>query len=519
MSTPAANNTGPARVLLLMTVTLLMGGMLHMGGTLQAQWKEVKLDPVDMAEDLDEAMTFMKYPTYPQYVSMMGFFAKSYPEICRLDTFGTSEQGRLLLAMKISDQAAQDEPEARFLYTSTMHGDELVGYPLMLRLIDYLLSNYGTDTEVTSLVDNLEIWINPMSNPDGTYYNDNDASVALSLRETSTGVDMNRDFPDITQGEADDTTGRAKETRLMMQFLRKHRFTMSANLHSGAEVVNYPWDHKYALHVDDNWFRFVSREYTDEAKAVDPDYMDQFTDGITNGAAWYRIYNGRQDYVTWYLGGREITLELSHAYRLDSEFLDLFWQINQRSFLNYMAQCMYGITGEVTDLVTGDPLEATVRIPGYDSAYSVARTTAANGDYHRPIEEGTYDLVASAPGYLDDTITGVAVTRYATTRVDFRLRTDSPSGMRGIPGEWREPYPNPFSGAFYIEPGEGGPGNSLPGTTTAEIWSLTGVLMHTQTILLLSGPVEIRPGKLDPGLYILRVSGPEASGVFKIRKQ
>jgi len=50
------------------------------------------------------------------------------------------------------------------MYTSSMHGDELTGYVLMLRLIDSLLSTYGTNPRVTNLVNNFEIWINPLAN-------------------------------------------------------------------------------------------------------------------------------------------------------------------------------------------------------------------------------------------------------------------------------------------------------------------------------------------------------------------
>ena len=209
----------------------------------------------------------------------------------------------------------------------------------------------------------------PLANPDGTYYPDDDLSVAYSRRETADGKDMNRDFPDPAAGDAvNDTAGRARETKAMMAFLQEHRFSLSASIHSGAEVVNYPWDHTYALHADDGWFRFISREYADEARALDPSYMSLFEDGITNGARWYRIKGGRQDYVTWYLEGREVTLELANEYQIESELLDEYWMKNERSFLNYMAQCLYGIRGMVSDAESGDPLEARIEIPGHDQA-------------------------------------------------------------------------------------------------------------------------------------------------------
>jgi hypothetical protein len=480
---------------------------------MHGQWHSLQLDDSDMAKDLEEALTFQKYPTYPQYLEMMNYFAGHYPEITLLDTFGLSVQGRLLLALKISDNARLDEPEASFLYTSTIHGDELVGYPVMLRLIDFLLSNYGTDTEVKRLVDNLSIWINPLSNPDGTYYPDNDTTVVNSVRRTSEGVDLNRDFPDPSAGEADDTTGRAPETRAMMEFLRKHRFTMSANLHSGEEVVNYPWDHTYDLHADDSWYRFVSREYADEARAVDPGYMALFTDGITNGAQWYRIFGGRQDYMNYYLSGREITLELSHEYRLPSSELEEYWGKNRRSLLNYMAQCMYGIRGVVTDGSTGEPVPARIAIPGHDSAYSVVFSGEEHGDFYRLIDEGVYDLVVSSEGYRNDTIRGVTVTGYEATWLDISLEPQKSAGS--VDGVSRELilYPNPFSDILYLT------FTAAPaGPVRVKVYSMTGVMVHHQLIPAPGDRTGIHLNHLEPGLYLLEATCGSHSKKFLIQK-
>ncbi len=410
-----------------------VAGLTMMTG-LDAQWREMHFDDSDMALDLNDALTFQKYPTYDQYVEMMQSYAEQYPAICRLDTFGTSVEGRLLLALKISDHVNVDEAEARFLYTSSMHGDELLGIVLMLRLADHLLTGYGTDAEVTGLVDSLSIWINPVANPDGSYAADNNLSLENSSRFTVRDFDLNRNFPDPSIPEPDDTTGRALENQYMMQFLRDHSFTMSANIHSGTEVVNYPWDFTYSLHVDDAWYRFISREYADEAMAVDPDYMFGWPDqGITNGAEWYVVNGGRQDYVNFYLEGREVTLELSEEFRLGSDSLEEHWNINRRSLLNYMAQCQYGIRGRISDLENGNPVEAQIYIPGHDSTYSVVHSSAEHGDFYRLIKEGVYDVVISAPGYLNDTTFGVTVTDYEATYLDIRLALDPGTGLSTDP--------------------------------------------------------------------------------------
>ncbi len=483
--------------------------------SLQAQWLEGQFDDSDMAQDLEEALTFRKYPTYPQYLDMMQGFARDYPAICRLDTFGTSTEGRLLLALKITDNPGQEEPEAKFLYTSTMHGDELAGYILLLRLAHHLLEGYGTDNEVTYLVDSLEIWINPLANPDGSYSNDQDLSLFRSIRNNVNGVNLNRDFPDPALSQPDDTTGRERETREMMEFLHRYRFTLSANLHSGAEVVNYPWDHTFDLHADDAWYRFVSREYADEARAVDPDYMFGWPDeGITNGAKWYIIYGGRQDYMNYYLEGREVTLELSNVKKLESDLLEDHWQINRRSLLNYMAQCTYGIRGQVTDAETGKPLRALITLPGHDESYSTVHSSELHGDFYRLIKEGTYELIASAPGYLNDTLSAVPVTDYRATWLPVRLQPQETTGLPSDPLPEFRIWPNPVNNRLNIK-------SNLPvgqGLCLTLVHS-SGRIVWQKDLKMDKSFIQIPMKQLDNGLYLLQIRGSDSAGKsFRILK-
>ena len=65
------------------------------------------------------------YPSYQQYVDMMNLFSDSFPNICKLHNLGTLSSGRKILIIQISDNVGQKEDEPSFLYTSSMHGDEL----------------------------------------------------------------------------------------------------------------------------------------------------------------------------------------------------------------------------------------------------------------------------------------------------------------------------------------------------------------------------------------------------------
>ncbi|MCK5075068.1 MAG: zinc carboxypeptidase, partial [Calditrichia bacterium] len=160
-----------------------------------------------MSDNFMKVKEWDSYPTFEAYVSMMQQFAIDFPDLCVLDTIGFSVENRPLLVVKISDNVNIEETEAEFFYTSTMHGDETTGYILMLRLIDFLLTNYGESTDdgvrATNLVNNLEIWINPLANPDGTYASGN-STVNGATRYNANYVDLNRNYPDPEDGQHPD---------------------------------------------------------------------------------------------------------------------------------------------------------------------------------------------------------------------------------------------------------------------------------------------------------------------------
>jgi hypothetical protein len=296
----------------------------------------------------------------------------------------------------------------------------------------------------------------------------------------------------------------------MMEFHRKNGFSLSANIHSGTEVVNYPWDDREALHADDAWYRFISREYADEARAVDPSFGWAFEDGITNGWDWYYAPGTRQDYVNFYLEGREVTLELSDEFLLPSAELENHWNINKRSLINYMSQCLYGIRGKVSDLDSGDPIHAQIFVVDHDSSYSVVHSSPDHGDFYRLIKEGVYDLVLSAPGYHSDTIQSVSVTDYEATYVDIQLKAyELPVEDRDIP-DFRV-YPNPAVHYLRVE------AENLPhGELELSVYRLDGTRVLHQVRHYSGSGILLSTAQLEPGIYLLRCTIDSYSEVKRV---
>lgn len=355
------------------------------------------LYPHKISGSVNEVKAWDTYPTYDAYVSMMNGFASTYPNLCQIINVGTTVNGRAILVAKISDNVASEEKEPEVLLTSTMHGDETTGWILMLRLIDTLLSQYGTNPRLTNIVNSMELYIGPNTNPDGTYYGGNN-TVSNARRYNANGVDLNRNYPNydgsLNQGAIQ------PETQALMDFANAHSFVFGINYHGGAEVVNYPWDYTYTLHPDDAWFISSSLVYASNAQANGPSgyFTGISSNGVTNGADWYSIAGGRQDWMNYTRNGREVTIECSNTKMPAASTMPNYWNYNYEAMLSYLELALDGIHGTVVDAY-GNPLSATISISGYDNTYSTVETDATHGDFYRYLQPGTYTLTVTTPGY------------------------------------------------------------------------------------------------------------------------
>jgi len=366
------------------------------------------------------------YPDISGYYEIMEDFASEYPDKCRIYQYGTSIRGRKLLYAIISDNVNEDEPEPRVMYTSAMHGDETVMYVNFLRLIDYLLSNYESDDYVKYLVDNVEIWICPLENPDGTY-NGTDASVSNARRYNANGVDLNRNYPRAGEKNTDECRPLVeKEAQAVCDLVDSLHFVVSMNVHGGAELLNYPYDYRSRLHADDEWMKYVYRKYANTVHAVNPNYLNDQNNGITNGYQWYQIFGSRMDYHTYFQNCREVTAEFSSTKLVPANSLPNYWNYQKQALLEYIEEALFGINGTVTCAMSGVPLEAKIEVVGHDEENTYTYTEKEHGDFWRPINKGTYTLKITADDYLMKTIEDVSVENDKATVLDIKLDPATP---------------------------------------------------------------------------------------------
>ena len=126
------------------------------------------------------------YHSHEQLLEVLDRVSASFPQLVTRYDLGSSVEGRVIPAVKISPYDSRPALVPMVKYVGNMHGDEAVGRELLLGLVEYLANNYGVEDRVTNLLDTTEVHIVPTLNPDGFY---------SSQRNNSNGKDLNREFP------------------------------------------------------------------------------------------------------------------------------------------------------------------------------------------------------------------------------------------------------------------------------------------------------------------------------------
>ncbi len=351
--------------------------------------------------------------------------AATFPTITHLYSIGTSVKGSKLEVLIISDNPEEHEPgEPEFKYIGNMHGNEVTGRETLLHLMAYLCNEYGKDPAVTKLVDSTRIHIMPSMNPDGYSVAVEGDSSGVRGRTNDHKADLNRNFPDQF-----DTMPikREPETAAVMKWVQSYPFVLSCNIHNGALVANYPYDsrpdgrNRYSRCPDDDIFRQLALAYSNAHATMHkglpcPNDRTGFSQGITNGAAWYNVKGGMQDWNYLHSNCFEITVEQGCYKFPHANMLEEIWNANKPALINYIREVNRGVAGFVKNSSGRGIAGASIAVTDRDHPV----VTAADGDYWRLLIPQTYTIVAFAPGY-QSTSADVTVPEEGSVTLNFTL--------------------------------------------------------------------------------------------------
>ena len=200
-TTPSADGPGLVDVEVILT-----GGQV---AALAASGVELELQADPSAEfrtmeEQESAGVFRMYSGPGGIQEELKAQAAAHPDIAEYRVIGETVMGQEIGAVRVTKnvEKAKDGKKPTTVYIGAQHAREWITPEMVRRLLDLYLTSYGTDDQITDLVDDTELWFIPVANPDGYDYSfedgqrlwrknlsDNDGDGEVSAAD---GVDLNR---------------------------------------------------------------------------------------------------------------------------------------------------------------------------------------------------------------------------------------------------------------------------------------------------------------------------------------
>jgi len=345
------------------------------------------------------------YPDLATVLASMQAAASAYPSICDyvdLTTWlGTPPtfEGRNLYAVKISDNVAQDEDEPNVLLVGAHHARETVTPVIALDQIERLTTGYGVDPTITQVVDDNEIWIVPVWNPDGyetVFTTDNFWRKNRRVFAQGIGVDLNRNYPFGWSAPCGGSTSVSSstykgpspaseaETQTMIAFSATRRWAKVQDNHSFAQEVRYGYGC-----LSHPWLSFMQAQAT--SLSVASGYGGSILQSCCMGGEFaYQIATYGSYAFLW-----ETATTFQPPYAQAQAEAAQVWP----GALQLLTRPI-PVSGHVTDACTGEPVEATITFVGVPFANGEQHTSGGPfGRFHAFPPPGSYTLRIGAPGY------------------------------------------------------------------------------------------------------------------------
>ncbi|MCK4412953.1 MAG: hypothetical protein KAY32_05370 [Candidatus Eisenbacteria sp.] len=392
-----------------------------------------------------------RYYDYDEILALCDQWAADHPVAFHREIIGYSgEGGEPIWAIKISDHAAQHEPQARILIHGAQHSNEPSGTNAIVFMIDRLLSRYNQPGVYRRWADNLELWFVPIVNVAGHRHvfagGDNWDWWRKTNRDNNSdsdhtfpvdGVDPNRNW-DYRWAEYDSTAWTSSRYKgpapfsepcvvAIRDLILRERPVFVMDLHSPdaisiANRIWWPWWEvdKYGAGPDGGIYSQICEELAGRCETEDDGV---YVDGTV---ACYNTLPKEQCWVYKNTGICTYLYEISDRFWWTGAMVDTVAHRAGRG-LFYLMERAYdgpGLTGTVTSATLGIPLEAEVKVHQvHDCAIGPRMTEQFFGQYWRLLNSGSYTVTVTAPDHYSQTEI-VYVGASGWTHLDFELIAD-----------------------------------------------------------------------------------------------
>jgi hypothetical protein len=319
-------------------------------------------------------------------------------------------------ALKITKDVGVENDRPSFIFDAQHHPREVMTAEIAKDMMDYLTRFYDVDSQVRGWVDNLNIWIVPIVNPDGATYVFTTDNTWNKNRHPICAVDVGRNYPFAwgacggSSAVCSDETfrgsspGSEPETQGIMQLTARARPFFSLSYHSYGETISYP----YACYSHDE-----AAAMSDVAMQLNAILLDDAggVGGYSIGGGLYEMDGASIDTQYAQYGTYAFLIEVNaSSYQPDYQTWRSVTVQRQRTAWQYFLNQTFSapqIRGTVTDATTGLPIVANVALQEVTFTHGESpRQSDAKGHYYWLARPGqTYHVTISKDGYCPFTQT------------------------------------------------------------------------------------------------------------------
>jgi len=276
-----------------------------------------------------------EFHSYAELEQDLMELAEAYPDLARVYDIGDSLEQRNIYALKISDNAWAEEQEAAVIFLGCHHAREWISVEIPLLLGKYLVESYESNAGVRQLVNNCEIWIVPLVNPDGLEYSIHFYRYWRKNRrdngDGTFGVDLNRNYSYKwgydNEGSSPDPSSDVyrgpgpfsePEIQAVRNLFTQKSFQALVSYHNYSQVILYPWGYTQAASDKDDLLAEIAEEMAALIEPVNGRYY--YPDRA--GASFYLTNGDTTDWSFGVYGIPSYTVELPPDSILNGEFFN-----------------------------------------------------------------------------------------------------------------------------------------------------------------------------------------------------